>query len=66
MYQVKTNVDSGVFKAIQKVAIEALAIKEEQFKLFVLRYQNSRDIIYHRGTRFTYPSVQTYFVCLDG
>ncbi|CCH66926.1 aspartate aminotransferase [Richelia intracellularis HH01] len=51
MYQVKTNVDSGVFKAIQKVAIEAFDIKEEQFKLFVLRYQNSRDVIYHRGTR---------------
>ena len=68
MYQVKTNVGSGVLKAIQKIAIETLAIREKQFKLFVLKYHNRRDVIYHREvitTRLTHLIIQTYFVCLD-
>jgi LL-diaminopimelate aminotransferase len=43
--QVKTNVDSGVFKAIQKAAIAAYSTTEEQLQSLVSIYQVRRDII---------------------
>ncbi|CDN12542.1 MAG: LL-diaminopimelate aminotransferase [Richelia sp.] len=43
--QVKTNVDSGVFKAIQKAAIAAFSTTEEQLQSLVSNYQNRRDVI---------------------
>ncbi|KZL49629.1 LL-diaminopimelate aminotransferase [Nodularia spumigena CENA596] len=43
--QVKTNVDSGVFKAIQKAAIAAYSTSEAELQALMLVYQKRRDII---------------------
>lgn len=43
--QVKTNVDSGVFKAIQKAAIAAYSTTEAELQAVMSVYQNRRDII---------------------
>jgi LL-diaminopimelate aminotransferase len=43
--QVKTNVDSGVFKAIQQAAIAAYSTSEAQLQAVMSVYQNRRDII---------------------
>ncbi|HEY9800154.1 MAG TPA: pyridoxal phosphate-dependent aminotransferase [Leptolyngbyaceae cyanobacterium] len=43
--QVKTNIDSGVFKAIQKAAIAAYATDEVELQAVMSVYQNRRDII---------------------
>lgn len=43
--QVKTNVDSGVFKAIQQAAIAAYSTTEEELQAVMSVYQNRRDII---------------------
>ncbi|MBD2345038.1 pyridoxal phosphate-dependent aminotransferase [Anabaena subtropica] len=49
--QVKTNVDSGVFKAIQKAAIAAYATDEAELQAVMSVYQNRRDIIV-KGLQF--------------
>lgn len=43
--QVKTNVDSGVFKAIQRAAIAAYSTSEEDLQQLNSIYQKRRDII---------------------
>ncbi len=43
--QVKTNVDSGVFKAIQKAAIAAYSTTEAELQAVMSVYQKRRDII---------------------
>ncbi|KJH72628.1 pyridoxal phosphate-dependent aminotransferase [Aliterella atlantica] len=43
--QVKTNVDSGVFKAIQKAAIAAYSTSEQELQAVMSVYQKRRDII---------------------
>ncbi|TVP63259.1 MAG: aminotransferase class I/II-fold pyridoxal phosphate-dependent enzyme [Nodularia sp. (in: Bacteria)] len=43
--QVKTNVDSGVFKAIQKAAIAAYSTSEAELQALMSSYQKRRDII---------------------
>ncbi|BAY14441.1 aspartate aminotransferase [Anabaenopsis circularis NIES-21] len=43
--QVKTNVDSGVFKAIQKAAIAAYNTTEAELQTLMSVYQNRRDTI---------------------
>ncbi|MCC5638064.1 LL-diaminopimelate aminotransferase [Nostoc sp. CHAB 5844] len=43
--QVKTNVDSGVFKAIQKAAIAAYNTTEAELQALMSVYQNRRNII---------------------
>jgi LL-diaminopimelate aminotransferase len=43
--QVKTNVDSGVFKAIQQAAIVAYNTSVEELQAVMSVYQNRRDII---------------------
>ncbi|MBH8576178.1 LL-diaminopimelate aminotransferase [Nostocaceae cyanobacterium CENA369] len=43
--QVKTNVDSGVFKAIQKAAIAAYSTNEAELQAVMSVYQKRRDII---------------------
>lgn len=43
--QVKTNLDSGVFKAIQRAAIAAYATGEAELQAVMSVYQNRRDII---------------------
>ncbi|QIR37321.1 pyridoxal phosphate-dependent aminotransferase [Tolypothrix sp. PCC 7910] len=43
--QVKSNVDSGVFKAIQQSAIAAYATNEAELQSLISVYQNRRDII---------------------
>ena len=43
--QVKTNIDSGIFKAIQKAAIAALFTSEGQLQSLVSIYQNRRNVI---------------------
>ncbi|MEA5582285.1 pyridoxal phosphate-dependent aminotransferase [Nodularia harveyana UHCC-0300] len=43
--QVKTNVDSGVFKAIQKAAIAAYSTTEAELQNLMSVYQKRRDII---------------------
>lgn len=43
--QVKTNVDSGVFKAIQKAGIAAFATSPEQLQSLMNIYQQRRDVI---------------------
>lgn len=43
--QVKTNVDSGVFKAIQKAAIAAYSTSEAELQALISAYQKRRDII---------------------
>lgn len=43
--QVKTNVDSGVFKAIQRAAIAAFSTGEEELLAVMSVYQKRRDII---------------------
>ncbi len=43
--QVKTNVDSGVFKAIQRAAIAAYSTSEEELQAVMSVYQNRRNII---------------------
>ncbi|QSJ17144.1 pyridoxal phosphate-dependent aminotransferase [Nostoc sp. UHCC 0702] len=43
--QVKTNVDSGVFKAIQKAAIAGYSTSETELQALMSVYQNRRDII---------------------
>lgn len=43
--QVKTNLDSGVFKAIQRAAIAAYSTGDEELQAVMSVYQNRRDII---------------------
>ncbi|NEP79452.1 MAG: pyridoxal phosphate-dependent aminotransferase [Okeania sp. SIO3C4] len=43
--QVKSNVDSGVFKAIQRAAIAAFSTTEEELQSLVAVYQRRRDIL---------------------
>ena len=43
--QVKTNLDSGVFKAIQRAAIAAYSTGEAELQAVMSVYQNRRDII---------------------
>ncbi|MDB9374488.1 pyridoxal phosphate-dependent aminotransferase [Nodularia sphaerocarpa] len=43
--QVKSNVDSGVFKAIQKAAIAAYSTSEAELQALMSVYQKRRDII---------------------
>ena len=43
--QVKTNVDSGVFKAVQKAAIAAYSTTEAELQEVMSVYQKRRDII---------------------
>ncbi|MBA2750257.1 MAG: pyridoxal phosphate-dependent aminotransferase [Tatlockia sp.] len=43
--QVKTNVDSGVFKAVQKAAIAAYSTTEDELQAVMSVYQKRRDII---------------------
>ncbi len=43
--QVKTNLDSGVFKAIQRAAIAAYSTSEAELQAVMSVYQNRRDII---------------------
>ncbi|MDB9515221.1 pyridoxal phosphate-dependent aminotransferase [Kamptonema animale CS-326] len=43
--QVKTNVDSGVFKAIQRAAIAAYSTTEAELQAVMSVYQKRRDII---------------------
>ena len=43
--QVKTNVDSGVFKSIQKAAIAGYSTSETELQALMSVYQNRRDII---------------------
>ncbi|MDY7007571.1 MAG: pyridoxal phosphate-dependent aminotransferase [Cyanobacteriota bacterium] len=43
--QVKSNVDSGVFRAIQKAAIAAFSTTEEELQSLVVVYQKRRDIL---------------------
>lgn len=43
--QVKTNVDSGVFKAIQQAALAAFQTTEEELQKVISVYQNRRNII---------------------
>lgn len=43
--QVKTNVDSGVFKAVQKAAIAAFESTEDQLQAVMSVYQRRRDLI---------------------
>ncbi|MDB9447858.1 LL-diaminopimelate aminotransferase [Anabaena sp. CS-542/02] len=43
--QVKSNVDSGVFKAIQKAAIAAFSTSDAELSALMSAYQKRRDII---------------------
>lgn len=43
--QVKTNVDSGVFKAIQRAAMAAFQTTEQELQALMQVYQRRRDII---------------------
>lgn len=43
--QVKSNVDSGVFKAIQKAAIAAFSTSDAELSALMSAYQRRRDII---------------------
>jgi len=43
--QVKTNLDSGVFKAIQRAAIAAYSTSEEELQAVMSVYKNRRNII---------------------
>ncbi len=43
--QVKSNVDSGVFKAIQRAAIAGFSTTEEELQSVISVYQNRRDIL---------------------
>ncbi|MCS7030672.1 MAG: pyridoxal phosphate-dependent aminotransferase [Gloeomargarita sp. SKYG116] len=43
--QVKTNVDSGVFKAIQRAAIAAFQTTEAQLQALMQVYQRRRDLV---------------------
>jgi LL-diaminopimelate aminotransferase len=43
--QVKTNVDSGVFKAIQRAAIASFQTSEAELQAVMSVYQNRRNII---------------------
>lgn len=43
--QVKTNVDSGVFKAVQRAAIAGFSTNEESLQSVISVYQKRRDII---------------------
>ena len=43
--QVKTNIDSGVFKAIQRAAIAGFQTTDEQLQQIMSVYQKRRDII---------------------
>ncbi|MBW4645404.1 MAG: LL-diaminopimelate aminotransferase [Goleter apudmare HA4340-LM2] len=45
LIQVKSNVDSGIFKAIQKAAIAAYSTNEAELASVVSIYQQRRDII---------------------
>lgn len=42
---IKTNVDSGIFKAIQRASIVALGSKPEQFAEINQTYQKRRDVM---------------------
>jgi len=43
--QVKTNVDSGVFKAVQRAAIAAYSTSDAELQAVMSVYQNRRDIV---------------------
>lgn len=43
--QVKTNIDSGAFKAIQEAAIAAFGMSDERLHELMLVYQNRRNIL---------------------
>jgi LL-diaminopimelate aminotransferase len=43
--QVKTNIDSGAFKAIQEAAIAAFGMSDERLQELMLVYQNRRNIL---------------------
>ncbi len=43
--QVKTNIDSGAFKAIQQAAIAAFGMSDERLHELMLVYQNRRNIL---------------------
>lgn len=43
--RLKTNIDSGVFDAVQRAGIVALELSDEYVKGFVARYQRRRDLL---------------------
>lgn len=43
--QVKTNIDSGAFKAIQQAAIAAFSLSDERLEELMTVYQNRRNIV---------------------
>lgn len=45
--QVKSNIDSGVFKAIQKAAIAGFLTPEQEIQKMLSIYQKRRDLIIH-------------------
>ncbi|MFN3360693.1 MAG: pyridoxal phosphate-dependent aminotransferase [Pseudanabaenaceae cyanobacterium] len=62
--QVKTNVDSGVFKAIQEAAIVAFETKEEDLQNLMAVYQRRRDLVVEGlnklGWQLTPPKATLY------
>jgi LL-diaminopimelate aminotransferase len=48
--KIKTNLDSGIFQAIQEAGIEALKTKESELRKIRVLYQERRDVLY-RGLR---------------
>ena len=53
--QVKSNIDSGVFKAIQKAAIAAFSTTEKELQNLVAVYQKRRDILIKGLQSLGYP-----------
>ncbi|MCL2924996.1 MAG: LL-diaminopimelate aminotransferase [Trichodesmium sp. MAG_R04] len=53
--QVKSNIDSGVFKAIQKAAIAAFSTTEKDLQNVVAVYQKRRDILIKGLQSLGYP-----------
>lgn len=53
--QVKSNIDSGVFKAIQKAAIAAFSTTEKDLQNLVAVYQKRRDILIKGLQSLGYP-----------
>lgn len=45
--KIKTNLDSGIFQAIQEAGIEALKTKDYELKKIRIMYQERRDVLYH-------------------
>ncbi|MFN3927751.1 MAG: LL-diaminopimelate aminotransferase [Pseudanabaenaceae cyanobacterium] len=62
--QVKTNVDSGVFKAIQQAAIAAFQTKEADLQALMAVYQKRRDLVVEGlnslGWQITPPKATLY------